>query len=49
MRKKTQLKLLLIEEIIKFNTINFDIMDFMYINNAFKYAKSIFTRMVSIF
>ena len=42
MRKKTQLKLLLIKEII-----NFDIMDFLYINHSLKYMKNVIIHIVT--
>lgn len=42
MRKKTQLKFLLIKEII-----NFDIMDFLYINTGLRYMKSIIIHIVT--
>ena len=42
MRKKTQLKLLLLKEFI-----DLDIMDFLYINHALRYAKSMFTYIVT--
>ncbi len=44
MRKKTQLKLLLIKEII-----DFDIMDYLYINHGLRYAKNFFMHIVNIF
>ena len=39
MRKKTQLKLLLIKEII-----DFDILDYLWVNHCIRYAKNFFMR-----
>jgi len=44
MRKKTQLKLLLIKEVI-----DFDIMDFLYINTGLRYIKRLILTIVNIF
>ena len=44
MRKKTKIKLMLVKELI-----DFDIIDFLYINHSLRYAKSIIIRMLDIF
>ena len=44
MRKKTQLKLLLIKEVI-----DFDILDFLYINTGLRYAKNILEYIIGVF
>ena len=59
MRKKTQLKLLLIKEIIDFNIKDFDIKDFdikdfdikdyLYINSGLSYGKNILEYIIGVF
>lgn len=44
MRKKTQLKLRLIKELI-----DFDIIDFLYINHGLRYIKTLAMRIVNLF
>lgn len=44
MLKKTEYKLLLIKEII-----DFDIMDFLYINHGLRYIKTLAMRIVNLF
>ena len=44
MQKKTQYKLLLLKELI-----DFDIMDFLYINHGLRYAKNILEYIIGVF
>ena len=44
MRKKTQLKLLLLKEFI-----DFDIMDYLYINSGLRYIKILVSRIVNLY
>ena len=44
MRKKTQLKLLLLKELI-----DFDIMDYLYINSGLRYIKILVSRIVNLY
>ena len=44
MRKTVQLKLLFIKEVMDFNVI-----DYLYINRVFKYVKSILTHIIGVF
>lgn len=44
MLRKIQYKLLLIKEVI-----DFDIMDYLYINTALKYTKDIIIRIMNVF
>ena len=44
MRKKTQLKLLLLKEFI-----DFDIIDYLYINHGLIYIKTFISRIVNLF
>lgn len=44
MRKKTRLQLMLIKELM-----DFDILDYLYINRALRYAQSILVYIVNVF
>ena len=44
MLKKTRLKLMLIKEVI-----DFDILDYLWINHSIRYAKSFIMRIVNLF
>lgn len=44
MRKKTRLQLMLIKELM-----NFDILDYLYVNHALRYAQSILLYIVNVF